>query len=353
MKGLSFKELWEKLLDSDESVLIEAKRATEIGKSMMETISAFANEPSRGGGYLILGVERADLDSSDEYRITGLADCDRIQSDLATQCCQMFNIPIRPEIEVNTVEGKNVLVVFIPEAQPNEKPVFIKSKGLPKGAFRRIGSTDQACTEEDIAHFYQLRDYRTYDSIAVPDSSLEDFEPQAIAEYRRARSNVNSNARELSYTDSDLLYSLAATTRHRGQLCPTIAGLILFGKSASIRRYFPMSRIDYIIVEGREWIPNPNKRYQTVEIIEPLLLSLPRLVTLILNDIPKAFSLGENSIYRSEIPLIPRTVIREAIVNALMHRNYRIRQPVQIIRFSNRIEIHNPGHSLKPFDSLG
>ena len=82
MKGLSFKELWEKLLDSDESVLIEAKRATEIGKSMMETISAFANEPRHGGGYLILGVERADLDSSYEYKITGLADCDRIQLDV-------------------------------------------------------------------------------------------------------------------------------------------------------------------------------------------------------------------------------------------------------------------------------
>ncbi|MEI2577502.1 ATP-binding protein [Scytonema sp. PRP1] len=62
---------------------------------------------------------------------------------------------------------------------------------------------------------------------------------------------------------------------------------------------------------------------------------------------------GDNGIYRREVPVIPRTVIREAIVNALMHRNYRIRQPVQIIRFSNRLEIRNPGHSLKPFDSLG
>ena len=114
-----------------------------------------------------------------------------------------------------------------------------------------------------------------------------------------------------------------------------------------------MSRIDYIIVEGREWVPDPNHRYQTVEIIEPLLLSIPRLVSLVLNDIPKAFSIGDNSIYRREVPLIPRAVIREAIVNALMHRNYRTRQPVQLIRFSNRLEIRNPGHSLKPFDSLG
>jgi ATP-dependent DNA helicase RecG len=128
---------------------------------------------------------------------------------------------------------------------------------------------------------------------------------------------------------------------------------MLFGKPAAIRRYFPMSRIDYIIVEGREWVPDPNHRYQTVEIIELLLLSILRLVSLVLNDIPKAFSIKDNDIHRQEVPLIPRTVIREAIVNALMHRNYRTRQPVQIIRFSNRLEIRNPGHSLKPFDSLG
>jgi ATP-dependent DNA helicase RecG len=353
MKGLSFGELWEKLLGNDESVLIEAKRSSEIGKSIMETVSAFANEPGRDGGYLLLGVERSEDDSSDEYKITGITDSDKIQSDLANQCRESFNVPIRPQIEVVTDNGKIVVVAFIPEAQPYEKPVYLKSKALPKGAFRRIGSTDQQCTEEDIALFYQLRNHRTYDETPVPESSLDDFDPQAIAEYRRVRSNVNPNAIELSYTDSDLLYSVAATTRYQGQICATIAGLMLFGKPAALRRFFPMSRIDYIIVEGREWVPNPNSRYQSVEMIQPLLLSIAKLVSLVLNDIPKAFSIGDNSIYRHEVPVIPRTVIREAIVNSLMHRNYRTRQPVQIIRFSNRLEIRNPGNSLKPFDSLG
>jgi ATP-dependent DNA helicase RecG len=353
MKGLKFDEVWEQLLCNDESVLIEAKRGSEIGKSIMETVSAFANEPGRGGGYLILGVERSEDEFAEEYQITGVPDSDKIQSNLANQCGEMFNVTIRPQIEVDIKNGKNVVVAFIPEAQPYEKPVYIKNKGLPKGAFRRIGSTDQHCTEEDIALFYQLRHHRTYDENPVPESRSDDFDPQAIAEYRSVRSNVKADAVELSYTDSDLLYSIAATTRHHGQLCATIAGLLLFGRPAALRRYFPMSRIDYIIVEGREWVPDPNHRYQTVEIIEPLLLSIPRLVSLVLNDIPKAFSIGDDSIYRREVPLIPRTVIREAIVNALMHRNYQTRQPVQIIRFSNRLEIRNPGRSLKPFDSLG
>ena len=350
---LTFTELWEKLLSQDETVEIEAKSASDIGKSILETVSAFANEPGRGGGYLILGVESSEDNALNEYKITGVSEPDKIQRDLATQCREVFNIPIRPQIDVSTEDSKTVIVVFIPEAQPSEKPVYLLKRGLPKGAFRRIGSTDQKCTDEDIALFYQLRSHRTYDETPLPEASLDDFDPNAIAEYRRARSQVNPNAAELNYTDEDLLYALAATTKHQKEICPTLAGLMLFGKSMALRRHFPMNRVDYIIVEGREWIPDPAHRYQTIEILEPLLIAIPKLVTLILNDIPKAFTLGENGIHRSEVPLIPRTVIREAIVNALMHRNYRIRQPVQIIRFSNRLEIRNPGHSLKPIDSLG
>jgi ATP-dependent DNA helicase RecG len=350
---LSFTELWEKLLSEDETVEIEAKSASDIGKSILETASAFANEPGRGGGYLILGVESSEDNASNEYKTVGVSDPDKIQRDLATQCREVFNIPIRPQIEVFTENSKTIITAFIPEAQPSEKPVYLLKKGLPKGAFRRIGSTDQKCTDEDIALFYQLRSHRTYDETPVPEANLDDLEPNAIAEYRRARNEVNPNAAELNYTDEELLYALAATTRHQKEICPTLAGLMLFGKSMALRRHFPLNRVDYIIVEGREWIPDPAHRYQTIEILEPLLIAIPKLVTLILNDIPKAFTLGENGIHRSEVPLIPRTVIREAIVNALMHRNYRIRQPVQIIRFSNRLEIRNPGHSLKPIDSLG
>ena len=108
-------------------------------------------------------------------------------------------------------------------------------------------------------------------------------------------------------------------------------------------------------------MPDPDRRYQSIallapsviEVLEPLLLVIPRLISLLLADIPKAFVMGENGIHRSELPIVPRNVIREAVVNALMHRNYRTRQPVQIIRFSNRIEVRNPGHSLKPVDSMG
>jgi ATP-dependent DNA helicase RecG len=345
----SFEELWERLTNQDESVLIEAKTcANQIGESVLETISAFANEPSRGGGYLILGTKKID----DEYQITGVNDTDKIQCDLVSQCTDSFNLPIRPQIDIISQDGKNLILVYIPESQPQEKPIYIKKRGLEKGAFRRIASTDSRCTDRDLEMFYQLRSHHSYDYSPVPEADLEDFDPAAIAEYRKRRADINPSAAELNFDDRDLLYALSATTKHQGERCPTIAGLLLFGKSIALKRLFPMHRIDYILVEGKEWVPDPDRRYQSIEVLEPLLLAIPRLITLLLADIPKAFVMGENGIHRSELPIVPRNAIREAVVNALMHRNYRTRQPVQIIRYSNRIEIRNPGHSLKSVESL-
>jgi len=353
MSLLGFDELLQKLRTSDESVEIEAKRAEEFGNRILETVSAFSNEPGRNGGYLILGVATAKDALFPVYEIYGVPKPDQLQADLATKCRDTFNVPVRPQIITEIRNNKTVIVAYIPEAQAHEKPVFIKSRNLPLGAFRRIGSTSQHCTEEDIALFYQLRDHRTYDETAIPGTSMADFDPDAIAEYRRARGSVNPSAAELKLSDAELMYSLAATTNHQGQTCATVAGLMLFGKAAALRRYFPMARVDYILVEGREWVPDPDHRYQTIEMLEPLVSLIPRVVSHVLSDIPKAFALTSDQLRRQDVPTIPRTVIREVIVNALMHRSYRMRQPVQIIRYSNRLEIRNPGHSLIPDDRLG
>ena len=109
----------------------------------------------------------------------------------------------------------------------------------------------------------------------MPEADLEDFDPAAIAEYRKRRADINPSAAELNFNDRDLLYALSATTKHQGERCPTIAGLLLFGKSIALKRLFPMHRIDYILVEGKEWVPDPDRRYQSIEVLEPLLLAIP------------------------------------------------------------------------------
>ncbi len=86
---------------------------------------------------------------------------------------------------------------------------------------------------------------------------------------------------------------------------------------------------------------------------DPLFRLIRRTQAAIADDLPKAFGLTEGELQRQDRPVIPLRVVREAVVNALMHRSYRSDAPVQIIRYANRLEIRNPGFSLKSFEHLG
>jgi ATP-dependent DNA helicase RecG len=351
-------ELLESLNLLDENEHIEAKRASEAGKSILESICAFANEPDLGGGWLLLGVGREEQALFPAYEVEGIDQPDKLGAEIATQCRTTFNQPVRVDISTETLDGKAVLVVHVPEAQPQDKPVFFKAQGLPKGALRRISSTDQHCTDDDLAVFYQGRQTESFDSTLVADASMDDLLPEAIADYRQSRAEANPDAEELRWSDEELLQSLGCIRRNlqapnQGTWQPTVAGLMLFGKPVALRRCFPMMRVDYIRVPGREWVPHPARRFDTVDLRDPLLRLIRRAQAAILDDLPKGFSLPEGDLQRQDKPAIPLRVIREALVNALMHRSYRSHSPVQIIRYTNRLEIRNPGFSLKPQDHLG
>jgi ATP-dependent DNA helicase RecG len=353
-RKMSAQELLERLNLLDEHERIEAKLAQDVGKSTLETICAFANEPGLGGGWLLLGVARQEMALFPAYEVEGIPNPDKLSADLATQCATTFNVPVRLHISTEILEGQPVIVVFVPEAAAQDKPIFFKATGLPKGALRRIGSTDQRCTEDDLVTLYQSREHESFDTALVPDADLDDFEPSAIADYRQAKAEANPDAEELQWSDAELLQGLKAIRRDSaGNWKPTVAGLLLFGKQVALRRSFPMTRVDYIRVPGREWVPHPDRRFDTVELRAPMFSLLRRIQAAILDDLPKAFGLKEGKLQRDDKPIIPLRALREALVNALMHRNYRTPAPMQVIRYANRLEIRNPGFSLKSPEHLG
>jgi ATP-dependent DNA helicase RecG len=347
-------ELLQSLNLLDETERIEAKRASEAGKSLLESVCAFANEPGLNGGWLLLGVAREELALFPSYQVEGVAQPDKLCAELATQCREVFNLPVRIELSTELLDGQAVVVAHVPEAQPQDKPVFFRSQGLPKGALRRVGSVDQHCTDDDLAVFYQGRQRESFDAGLLPDATLDDLAPEALADYRQTRAEANPDAEELRWSDEELLRALGCIhTDAAGNWRPTVAGLMLFGKPQALRRCFPMTRVDYIRVPGRDWVPDPERRFDTIELRDPLFRLIRRAQAAVLDDLPKGFALKEGDLQRQDRPVIPQRVIREALVNALMHRSYRSHSPVQIIRYANRLEIRNPGFSLKSPEHLG
>ena len=349
------KELFDELNSWDENRRIEAKSASAVGKSMMETVCAFANEPGLRGGYLLLGAKRTGMteDGKPVYEPENIENTDKIQSDFVAMCNSMFNVRIRPIINVEEYLGKTVIVVKIEELPESQKPAYFAKRGLPEGAFRRIGPSDEKCSEEDMYLFYQSAD--TYDSCIVDDADLDDIDENALNFYRKLRKEVNPDAEELTLNDVDLLRALGAIKKNKqGGYDLTYTGLLVFGKQMSLRRLVPSFRVDYIRISGNQWLADGDNRFeQTIDMRGPLILMVNKACSAVMDDLPKGFELKKDSMQASTPAILPNKVLREAIVNSYIHRSNRVNQPIQIIRYSNRIEIHNPGYSLKPQDDWG
>lgn len=343
-------DLLDELNRTDEHARLEAKAARDLGVSTLETVCAFANEPGLGGGTLLLGVERGP---NGVYHAVGIADPDRASQELASACATRFSTPIRPRIEVAIVENKVLLVVSVDEVPASEKPVYFVKQGLPKGAYRRVGSTDQRLVDEDLAALFDRQQGLTFDRGPVRDARRDDIDPAAIAEYRRLRAELAPNAAELGWADDDLLEALGGLVREGDRLVPTVAGIIVFGRPMALRRLFPMVRMDYVRVYGTEWAPGPDGRFDARELRGPAILIVRELVNIVVEGLLKRIVVDEHHIQRREFPQLPADVIREAVVNALMHRSYRRQDPLMIIRYSNRLEITNVGTSLKHEDAFG
>ena len=249
--------------------------------------------------------------------------------------------------------GKTVIVVKIEELPESQKPAYFAKRGLPEGAFRRIGPSDEKCSEEDMYLFYQSAD--TYDSCIVDDADLDDIDENALNFYRKLRKEVNPDAEELTLNDVDLLRALGAIKKNKqGGYDLTYTGLLVFGKQMSLRRLVPSFRVDYIRISGNQWLADGDNRFeQTIDMRGSLILMVNKACSAVMDDLPKGFELKKDSMQASTPAILPNKVLREAIVNSYIHRSNRVNQPIQIIRYSNRIEIHNPGYSLKPQDDWG
>jgi ATP-dependent DNA helicase RecG len=341
--------LLESLQDAGERRAIEAKHG--LGEATEETICAFANEPDLGGGYIVFGIEEA---TDGKFHIVGVTDVQKLQHDLTSICSTNFNKPIRPEVEIDTIDGKHVVVAFVPEAEPSAKPVFIKRKGLDKGTYRRIGDGDHRCSEEDLRLLLRLADVIAYEQSPAPDATWDDLDSDAMEHYRRKLLRIEPTSSMAEASHEEILLAVGGGRKDGKRLAPSVAGVLLFGKKLALRRLLPAQYLDYIRVAGTVWVPSSEERYEDArEIREPLLRTFDRAFSETYDSLPRPFRLPPGQTERDDRPRLPERALREVLVNALMHRDYRENRPLQIIRYTDRIEVHNAGYSLTPDDRFG
>lgn len=348
-------QIFNELIELDEHQRIEAKRATEIGYSVMQTICAFANEPGLGGGWLLLGISEPDSEHH-SFWVSGVENIDKLLGELQNNCRNQFEHPIYIECKHSKIEGKSVIAVFVHELEPNAKPCrFVgkpdKYNKRKTGVWRRGANGDYECTEEELEPILMAKAGLSYEQMILPDVSLDDLDEKAIELYRKLRAKVRSNAPELQLDNLELLKALRLVKKQGDEYCPNLAGLLLFGKELSLRTHLPAVRVDYVLTSGTRWVEDPENRFQfSIDLQEPLIQLIPKLERIIMNDLPRYFRLEEGAMQRSDYPALPSKVVREALVNALMHRDYGIHQPTLIVRYRNRLEFNNAGYSLKSLD---
>ena len=247
----------------------------------------------------------------------------------------------------------------MPELLPAAKPCIFRGKfdkhnKKQTGIWRRGPNGDFECSQDQLEPILLAKTGKSFEEVIFDDAEMEDIDPNLIELYRKLRAKKNPDAPELFVEDHELLRALRLIRKNdKGQWAPNVACLLLFGSQMALRRLMPMERVDFIRIVGTRWVEDPHERFSSLDLRESLLTLIPKVEAAVLDTVLKQFHLEEGELQRTDVPVLPKRVIREAIVNAVMHRDYRVHSPTQVVRYSDRLEVYNAGYSLKPVQELG
>lgn len=331
-------ELFEKLKEIQkmrcETQNLELKSAGRgCPKRLYDTLSSFSNQDD--GGIIIFGI-----DEKNEYEESGVYDAQDIQKKINEQCLQMEPV-VRPLITVAEKDGHSFVSAEIPGIDLTERPCYYKGQGRLKGSYVRIGDSDEPMTEYEIYSYEAFRKKYQDDIREVERATFQTLNQDVFEEYLRKIKKVKPNLSGLS--DSDICELMSITRNGR----MTLTATMLF--SLYPQAYFPQLCITAVVVPGVELgeLGELGERFIDNQRIEG---SIPEMLEQAMQFVRK--NMRNRTIIdaetgkredRTDYPII---AVREAIVNALVHRDYSIHtegMPIQIVMFEDRMEIRNPG----------
>lgn len=317
-----------------ETQTLELKSAgSGCPKRLYDTLSSFSNQDD--GGIIVFGI-----DEQNNYAQSGVYDAQDLLKKVNEQCLQMEPV-VRPLMTVVERDSKNFVAAEIPGMDLVERPCYYKGQGRLKGSFTRIGDSDEPMTEYEIYSYEAFRRKYQDDIRSVQRASLSALHKEKLAEYIRKLQTGKPNLSSLPEQEICELMSIV----RNGEV--TLSAALLFGLYP--QAYFPQLCITAVAVPGNELgdVGAIGERFLDNERIEGSIPEmLERALQFVRRNMKTKTIIHSDTGRREDRTDYPMTAVREALINALVHRDYSIHtegMPIQILMFEDRMEIHNPG----------
>ena len=335
MQEEELKQLIDKVkIVHSETQTIELKAASHgCPTRLFDTLSSFSNQDD--GGIIIFGV-----DESNDYEVCGVYDAQDLKIKVTEQCKQM-EPTVLSLFTVCEIEGKTVVSAEIPGVDIAFRPVFYKGIGRIKGSYVRVGELDEPMSEYEIYSIEAFRKKIRDDIRPVENANFNLINEKRMQEYIKEVKAEQKNLAE-NVTENDILELMGIVING----VPTLAGLMTF--SIYPQSYFPGLCITAVSfpgteqgelgVEGERFIDNKRITGAIPDMLEEAVEFVRR------NSRTK--TIIDDYGYRIDKPEYPLRAVREAILNALVHRDYSIHTenvPIRIEMYRDRMEIINSG----------
>ena len=325
-----------------EGQTIEVKAAQGGCPKLYETLSSFSNQNM--GGVIVFG-----LDEKQGFASDGVYDAQDLQHRASEQCKQMSPI-VRPVFSVCEMGGKQFVGMEIPAVEAAERPVYYKGAGKWQGSYVRVGDTDERMTDYEIYSFDAYRK-QIREDIRETSVSFDSLDRNLVGSYLQSVRMNRVNTANLS--DEELLALMGLTKNGR----PTLAAVLCFSKYPQAQ--FPQLCLTAVLVPGTQMgdVSEDGRRFLDNKRIEG---TIPQMVEGAVNFVAMNMRAGVRvqDGKRTDVTEYPLTAVREAVLNALVHRDYSPYtegMPVRLELYQDRLEIVNAGglYGAIDIDELG
>lgn len=329
-----------------ESQNIEVKAATKgCPTRLFDTLSSFSNQDE--GGVIVFG-----LDEKENFAIKGVYDPQDLQKKVTEQCKQM-EPTVRALFTICEIAGKIIVSAEIPGVDISERPVFYKGVGRIKGSYVRVGESDEPMSEYEIYSYEAFRKRIRDDIRTISNSKMQLLDEKRMKDYLDAVKAERKNLADNVSTE-EILELMGITADG----VPTLAGLMTFSKYP--QTYFPQLCITAVALPGTEMgaVGDDGERFIDNKRITGAIPDMLEEAVEFVRKNSRTKTIIDETGHRNDKAEYPIKAVREAILNALVHRDYSIHTenvPIRIEMYRDRMEITNSGglYGKISIDALG